>query len=39
LHEKDVIAQNVNIKCAKLVDEKDNRLFGCVSVRDFEPNY
>jgi len=23
-------------QCAKLVDEKNNRLFCCVSVRDFE---
>jgi len=32
-----VIAQKVYTKCAKLVDEKNNRLFCCVSVRDFEP--
>jgi len=27
----------VHTKCAKLVDEKKNRLFCCASVRDFEP--
>ena len=27
----------ISLKCAKLVDEKNNRLFCCVSVRDFEP--
>jgi len=29
-------AQNVHTKCAKLVDEKKNQLFCCLSVRDFE---
>jgi len=33
----DVIAQKVNTICEKLVDEKNDRLFCCVSVRDFEP--
>jgi len=27
----------VYTKCAKLVDEKNDRLFCCVSVPDFEP--
>jgi len=31
---KDVNAKDT--KCATLVDEKNNRLFCCVSVRDFE---
>jgi len=37
VNEQDVIAQNVYTKCAKLVDKKNNRLFCCVSVLDFEP--
>ena len=28
----------VYTKCAKLVDKKNNRLFCCVSVCNFEPN-
>jgi len=36
VHKKDVIAQIVHTKCAKLVDEKYNQLFCCVSVRDFD---
>jgi len=32
-----VIAHNVYTKCAKLVDEKNIRLFCCIRVRDFEP--
>ena len=30
------MAQKVHTKCAKLVDEKNNRLFCCLSVHDFE---
>jgi len=26
------------VQCAKIVDEKNNRLFCCLSDRDFEPN-
>jgi len=37
VHEYDVIAQQEYTKCAKLVDENNNRLFCCVSVCDFEP--
>ena len=32
------MAQKVYTKCAKLVDEQNNRLFCCLSDRDFEPN-
>jgi len=31
------LRKKVYTKCAKLVDEKNNRLFRCESVRDFEP--
>ena len=34
---QNVIAQKIHTTCAKLADEKNNRLFCCVSVRDFEP--
>ena len=37
MHKYNVIAQNVYTKCAKLVDEKNNRLFCCVNDLDFEP--
>ena len=37
MHKYDAIAQNVYTKCAKPVDEKKNRLFCFVRVRDFEP--
>jgi len=37
VHKLDVIAQTVYTKCAKLVDEQNNQLLCCVSVRDFEP--
>ena len=30
-------AQKVHTKCAKLVDEKNDQLFCCLSVCDFEP--
>ena len=37
MHKYDAIAQKVYTKCAKPVDEKNNRLFCFVRVRDFEP--
>ena len=30
------ICTKVHTKCAKLVDEKNNQLFCCLSVRDLE---
>ena len=30
-------AQKVHKKCAKLVDEKNDQLFCCLCVHDFEP--
>ena len=34
---KDIVAQNIHTKCAKIVDAKNNWLFCCLSVHDFEP--
>ena len=36
VHKQDIIAQKVDIKCAKLVDETNDQLFCCLCVRDFE---